>query len=106
MNKIDLQTYKLDCKYNGQAEWEDDFRIGKPKDVYKGIGNDFHIIDTISNNLFMIKSGLYSKELMKGMLMEIDELKIKLTDEVYGFVERNENIYPEPKKNFFQRLFK
>ncbi|WP_405207121.1 hypothetical protein [Aquimarina sp. LLG6339-5] len=106
MNKINLETYKLYCKYNGQAEWEDDSRIRKPKDVHEGIGNDFQIIDTISNNLFMIKSELYSKELMEGMEKEIDELKIKLTDEVYGYVERNENIYPEPNKNFFQRLFK
>ncbi|WP_299261877.1 hypothetical protein [uncultured Aquimarina sp.] len=106
MNKINLETYKLYCKYKGQAEWENDSRIRKPKDVYKGISNDFHIIDTISNNIFMIKSGLYSTELMEGMKKEIDELKIKLTDEVYGHVERNENIYPEPNKNFFQRLFK
>ncbi|WP_299189352.1 hypothetical protein [uncultured Aquimarina sp.] len=104
MNKIDLRTYKLYNKYNGQAEWEEDFRIRKPKDVYERIGNDFHIIDTISNNLFIIKSGLYSKELMVGMKKEIDELKIKLTDEVYGFIERNERIYPEPKQNFLQRV--
>jgi len=106
MNKINLETYKLYCKYNGQAEWEDDSRIRKPKDVYEGIGNDFQIIDTISNNLFMIKSGLYSKELTEGMQMEIDELKIKLTDEVYGYIERNENVYPKREKSFFQRLFK
>ncbi|WP_282081561.1 hypothetical protein [Aquimarina algiphila] len=106
MNKIDLKTYKLYWKYRGQAEWEDDSRIRKPKDVYDGIGNDFHIIDIIWNNLFMIKSGLYSTELTEGMKKEIGELKIKLTDEVYGYIERNEKIYPEPEKNFFQRLFK
>jgi len=106
MNKIDLRTYKLYYKYDGQAEWEEDSRIRKPKDVYEEIGNDFHIIGTISNNLFMIKSGLYSVELMEGMKKEIDELKINLTDEVYRYIERNEKIYPEPEKNFSQRLFK
>jgi hypothetical protein len=96
----------LYSKYNGQAEWEEDARIRKPKDVYEGIGNDFHIIHTISNHIFRIKSGLFSAELMEAMQIEIDELKGMLTKEVYEYIERNEKIYPEPEKNVFQRLFK
>ncbi|WP_108867708.1 hypothetical protein [Aquimarina aquimarini] len=105
MDKINLDTYKLYCKYNGQAQWEED-RTAKPKDVPENIGGDFEIIATISNNLFMIKSRLYSSKLTDEMKNEILELKAKISDEVYGYIERNENVYPEPEKSFFQRLFK
>ena len=95
MNKIDLSTYKLYCKYNGQAQLEEERTPAKPKDVYENIGVDFNIISTISNNLFMIKSGHYSSKLIKEMERGISELKIKVTDEVFKYIDRNENIFPE-----------
>ena len=103
MNKIDIDTYKLFCKYDGQSQWEED-RTAKPKDVPENIGNDFEIIATIVDNLFMIKSGLYSNKLTEEMKKEILELKTKITDEVYGHIERDEKIFPEPKPNFLQRI--
>ena len=105
MNKIDLDTYKLYCKYKGQAQWEED-QTAKPKDVPMNIGNDFEILGTISNNLFMIKSGLYSSKLTEEMKKEIQELKENITDEVYRYLERDEKIFPEPKRHFLLRIFK
>ncbi|WP_109437019.1 hypothetical protein [Aquimarina sp. AU119] len=102
MSKIGLDIYKLYCKY-GIAQWEED-RTAKPKDVPENIGNDFETIATISNNLYMIKSGLYNSKLAGEMKKEILELKIKITDEVYDYIERDEKIFPERKPNFLQRI--
>ncbi|WP_025665352.1 hypothetical protein [Aquimarina megaterium] len=102
MSKIGLDTYKLYCKY-GIAQWEED-RTGKPKDVPENIGKDFETIATISNNLYMIKSGFYSSKLEEEMKKEILELKIKITDKVYEYIERDEKIFPERKLNFLQRI--
>jgi len=105
MRKIDIESYKLYCKYRGQAEWEEDSRLRMPRDVYDKIGEDFHIIETISNNLFMINSGRYSDKLMKEMQKEINQLRTRVTENTYGYIERREHIYPTSKKNFFQRVF-
>ncbi len=112
MNTIDLKTYTLYCKYNGQAEWENDFRVAKPNDVYHNIGEHFAIIEIISNNLYMIKSGFYSEKLVTDFWTEINEIKKQVSDEVYEYLDKNECIYPKSNsktsyiKTFFSRLQK
>ena len=54
----------------------------------------------------MIKSGLYSSKLTEEMKKEILELKKNITDEVYRYLERDEKIFPEPKRHFLLRIFK
>jgi hypothetical protein len=101
---IDLNTYKLYCKYNGQALWEDE-RVAKPKDIPDNIGEDFETIATLSNNLFMIKSKLYNSKLTEEMKKEVLELQTKVTNEVYGYIERDEKTFPKEAPNLLQRIF-
>lgn len=101
---IDLNTYKLYCKYNGQASWEDE-RVAKPKNIPDNIGEDFETITTISNNLFMINSKLYNIKLTEKMKKEVLELRTKVTNEVYGYIERDEKIFPKEVPNLLRRIF-
>lgn len=101
---IDLNTYKLYCKYNGQASWEDE-RVAKPKGIPDNIGEDFETIATLSNNLFMIKSELYNSKLTEEMKKEVLELQTKVTNEVYVYIERDEKILPKEAPNLLQRIF-
>lgn len=103
MEKIGLDKLIIYHKYDGEyallfERWAD------KKDQNKISAEEFGIMDSIVDNLTMLRTNKYSKELVKNMKLELEIAKEKVTEEVFNFLETGQK--PEVKtKSWLGRIF-
>jgi hypothetical protein len=93
-----METYRLYCKYKGEADWINDFRIPKPFDISEGIESDFEILNKVSDNFSMIHSRMYSMVLIDEMIAENGVLRKEMTNQVFEYLEKRITI----KQDFYR----
>ena len=89
MEIISIEIYNLFLKYGNECLWSSDPKVSRPKGTNKITDRMFSILETMDNNLEMISSELYSRELELQFQQEIEKLKPKISKEVLNIMENN-----------------
>ncbi|WP_452219935.1 hypothetical protein [Lacinutrix salivirga] len=86
---IRIEIYNLFLKYGSECLWSSDPRVKRPKGTSETTDEMFSVLETINNNLEMISSELYSKEMELQFQQEIEKLKPNVSKEVLSLMESN-----------------
>lgn len=88
MKLIDKEVYSLYEKHGSECSWTYDSRVSRPKGTSVETDKLFFIIEEFKEDLLIIKSGLYSQELVNESLKKIESMKRYMSDEVIDLIHR------------------
>lgn len=88
MTKINQSTYKLFLKYGSECLWTSDSRVSRPKGTSTETDKMFTVMEVVDHRLEMIATGNYSSQMVDTFKKEIQELKTKISEDVFELMEK------------------
>jgi len=85
--KIDITTYALYRQHGGECLWTSDSRVSRPNGTSELTDKQFSIIEQLIDNLTMLNTNMYSKELESEFQKEIANLSTMFETEVFELIK-------------------
>jgi hypothetical protein len=88
MTEINQDIYKLFLKYGSECLWTSDSRVSRPKGTSTETDEMFNVLEAVDHRLEMMSTGNYSLEMTNTFQKEIEELKTKISDDVFELMKK------------------
>jgi len=86
--KITKNTYNLFCKHGSELLWvSDPMREPRPKGTNEKTDEAFNVLADLDENMELFYNDFYSQKMKMVYKDKIDNLKTKVTDEVFLLIE-------------------